>query len=150
MEAEQDRLLEALYDQCYRDLLSYAQTCLGNPDLAEDMVQDTFHEATNQVDCLLEHPYPDRWLIKTLKEIPGGVSGFDGNSFGGICGTAGNGKGGTASFSAAAQSVGRRGSLFSCGCHVKKLFSCPVGREIRPDGMGQRQAFVPNSTKIAG
>lgn len=67
MEAEQDRLLEALYDQCYRDLLSYAQTCLGNPDLAEDMVQDTFHEATNQVDSLLEHPYPERWLIKTLK-----------------------------------------------------------------------------------
>lgn len=67
MEPEQDRLLEELFSRCYHDLMSYANTCLGNPDLAEDMVQDTFHEATNQVDSLLEHPYPDRWLIKTLK-----------------------------------------------------------------------------------
>ena len=67
MEPAQDNFLEDLFCKCYRDLMSYANTCLGSPDLAEDMVQDTFHEATNQVDSLLEHPYPDRWLIKTLK-----------------------------------------------------------------------------------
>ena len=67
MEPAQDNFLEELFCNCYHDLLSYAQTCLGNPNLAEDMVQDTFHEATNQVGNLLEHPYPDRWLIKTLK-----------------------------------------------------------------------------------
>lgn len=67
MEPTQDNFLEDIFYKCYHDLLSYAQTCLGSPDLAEDMVQDTFHEATNQVDNLLEHPNPDRWLIKTLK-----------------------------------------------------------------------------------
>ena len=67
MEPAQDNFLEELFCNCYHDLLSYAQACLGNPDLAEDMVQDTFHEATNHVDSLLKHPYPDRWLIKTLK-----------------------------------------------------------------------------------
>ena len=67
MEPTQDNFLEDLFCKCYHDLMAYANTCLGNPDLAEDMVQDTFHEATNQVDCLLEHPYPERWLIKTLK-----------------------------------------------------------------------------------
>lgn len=67
MEPAQDNFLDDLYGKCYHDLMSYANMCLGNPDLAEDMVQDTFHEATNQVDSLLEHPYPDRWLIKTLK-----------------------------------------------------------------------------------
>ena len=67
MEPTQDNFLKDIFCKCYRDLMSYANTCLGSPDLAEDMVQDTFHEATNQVDSLLEHPYPDRWLIKTLK-----------------------------------------------------------------------------------
>lgn len=67
MEPEQDRFLEALFGGYYYDLLSYARVCLGSSDLAEDMVQDTFHEATNQVDRLLEHPYPSRWLMKTLK-----------------------------------------------------------------------------------
>ena len=67
MEPAQDRFLEDLFCQCYHDLMAYANVCLGSPDLAEDMVQDTFHEAANQVDVLLEHPYPDRWMIKTLK-----------------------------------------------------------------------------------
>lgn len=67
MEPEQDRLLEELFSQCYRDLRSYANMCLGSADLAEDMVQDTFHEAANQIDDLMQHPYPQRWLIKTLK-----------------------------------------------------------------------------------
>lgn len=67
MEPAQDNLLEDLFCKYYYDLMSYAKMCLGSLDLAEDMVQDTFHEATNQVDSLLEHPYPDRWLIKTLK-----------------------------------------------------------------------------------
>ena len=135
MEPAQDNFLEDLFCKCYHDLMAYANTCLGNPDLAEDMVQDTFHEATNQVDCLLEHPYPERWLIKTLK--------FK------ICNYS------------RTQSRHRK-YLVECldltvipsGESVEQLVmekvSCPVGREIRPDGVGQRQAFVPNSTKIAG
>lgn len=67
MEPVQDNFLEDLFCKCYHDLVSYANACLCSAALAEDMVQDTFHEATNQVDILLKHPYPDRWLIKTLK-----------------------------------------------------------------------------------
>ncbi len=67
MEPAQNRFLEELFRSYYNNLLIYANTCLGNPAVAEDMVQDTFHEAANQISKLMEHPYPDRWLIKTLK-----------------------------------------------------------------------------------
>ena len=64
---EQDSFFNALYQSMFNKLLLYAQAGLSDKSKAMDVVQDTFHEATNQVDSLLKHPYPDRWLIKTLK-----------------------------------------------------------------------------------
>lgn len=67
MEPVQNRFLEELFRSHCKNLLVYANTCLGNSSVAEDVVQDTFHEAANQISKLMQHPYPDRWLIKTLK-----------------------------------------------------------------------------------
>lgn len=59
--------LEELFRRNYRDLLRLANMRLGSWDLAEDMVQDTFHEAVNQAHVLERHPCPDGWLVKTLQ-----------------------------------------------------------------------------------
>lgn len=67
MERDQDHFLSNLFQCCYQDFVSYATVCLGSPDLAEDMVQDTFHEAANHMDSLQQHPHPYGWLVKTLK-----------------------------------------------------------------------------------
>lgn len=67
MEPNQELFLSDLFQRCYNNLVSYAKICLGSPDLAEDMVQDTFHEAASHMDSLLQHPHPYGWLVKTLK-----------------------------------------------------------------------------------
>ena len=60
-------LLRQLYTSQYNHLLRYAVSYLRDRHLAQDMVQDTFHEALNHPQRLLEHPKPEAWLMQTLK-----------------------------------------------------------------------------------
>ena len=67
LHAEQDAFFEKLYQDYFGKLTLYAGALLRNQSRAQDMVQDTFHEALHRVDLLMEHPNPGGWLMVTLK-----------------------------------------------------------------------------------
>lgn len=62
-----DQLLEELFRNEYSKLMLYAVAELKNEDLAEEAVQDTFHDAVRRKLVLSEHPNPQGWLMQTLK-----------------------------------------------------------------------------------
>lgn len=60
-------LIEALYEQNYKKMMSMvAKDPLCNP-MAEDIVQDTFYEAVRKWDTLEHHENPGGWLMDTAK-----------------------------------------------------------------------------------
>lgn len=63
----QEDFLEELYRTYFNELRSYAACVLGSTDLGEEMVQDTFHEASRHLSKLTVHPNPGGWLWITLK-----------------------------------------------------------------------------------
>lgn len=67
MQTREDDLIESLYRSEYVKLLGYAQKWVGKTEPAQDLVQDTFHEAVQNADALLSHPNPQGWLMQTLK-----------------------------------------------------------------------------------
>lgn len=67
MNPEQTQWLEQLYHDYYGKLTIYAAASLRNQSRAQDMVQDTFHEALCHMQTLMEHPNPGGWLMVTLK-----------------------------------------------------------------------------------
>lgn len=64
---EQFALIETLYMAHYTQLLRYAMSVVQNSHQAEELVQDTFHEAVNHIDKVMAHPAPKNWLRQTLK-----------------------------------------------------------------------------------
>ena len=67
MEAAWEVFFTNLYSESYDKLLNYASICIGSRDSAQELVQDTFHEAWRNADKLLGHPNPGGWLQQTLK-----------------------------------------------------------------------------------
>lgn len=67
MHPEQDKLIEQLHRSYFGKLMLYAAACLKDRSRAQDVVQDTFHEAVRHIDTLLTHPNPGGWLMQTLK-----------------------------------------------------------------------------------
>lgn len=67
MHPDQDRLMEQLYHDYFGKLTMYAAASLRSQSRAQDIVQDTFHEALRHIDTLMEHPNPGGWLMVTLK-----------------------------------------------------------------------------------
>lgn len=67
MSPKQDRYIEELYHTYFRKLIIYATASLHNSERAQDVVQDTFHEAVLHVDTLINHPNPGGWLMNTVK-----------------------------------------------------------------------------------
>lgn len=64
---EQDSFIESLHRKYYKQLVIYTVSALRDPDRAQDVVQDTFHEALMQISDLLAHENPGGWLMNTLK-----------------------------------------------------------------------------------
>lgn len=62
-----NKFITDLYELEYKNLLSYARVVLGDSDIAQDVVQDTFHEAVRKADLLSKHPKPRAWLMEVLK-----------------------------------------------------------------------------------
>lgn len=60
-------LIETLFREYYSLLLRYAKISLQNTDLAQDVVQDVFHEALKHQETLATHDNPGGWLMQTLK-----------------------------------------------------------------------------------
>lgn len=67
MRPDQDAFLEKLYRTYFQQLYKYACCALDNQDLAEEVVQDAFHEAVHHIDKLMIHPNPGGWLRLTVK-----------------------------------------------------------------------------------
>lgn len=65
---EQDALIEKLYREFFARLWIYAKAALGDPEQAQEVVQDTFHEAVRHIDVLMMHDTPKGWLMDTLKK----------------------------------------------------------------------------------
>lgn len=67
MTPQQDELIEQLYHNYYSKLLRYAGIVLKDKDLAQDVAQDTFHEAVRQIETLTIRENKYGWLMKVLK-----------------------------------------------------------------------------------
>lgn len=61
------QLIHNLYAENHQFLFNYAKRVIGNPDLAEEAVQETFAIACNKEDTLKTHPNPRGWLVVALK-----------------------------------------------------------------------------------
>ena len=67
MRPEHKAFLEGLYRTNFDTLRKYAACVLGDPDLGEEVAQDTFHEAARNIERLATHPNPGGWLMLALK-----------------------------------------------------------------------------------
>ena len=68
MHPDQDRLIEQLYHEYFGKLTLYASAALRNQTRAQDVVQDTFHEAIRRIDTLMGHLLDTRMVISALKK----------------------------------------------------------------------------------
>ena len=67
MVPEQELFFEQLYRNLFPELKIYAMRSLQNDAQAEEVVQDTFHEALQKIDILMCHENPEAWLVLTLQ-----------------------------------------------------------------------------------
>ena len=66
--AEQlNELLTSLYENYFGYLVDYAQNCGYSPEVAEDLVQDTFTVAVRKAEDLYHAVSHRGWLIRTLR-----------------------------------------------------------------------------------
>lgn len=69
LDKETSRIIEELYIEMYDKLCIYAVNALGDRDLAEEAVQDTFRLACMKADELLKSSNRRGWLMNTLKNV---------------------------------------------------------------------------------
>lgn len=67
MPESENAWFEKLYRLEYAKLVAFAQIRVGTLAQAEDLVQDTFHEALRHKQQLMAHPNPQGWLMQTVK-----------------------------------------------------------------------------------
>ena len=67
MSPEENDFLEEMYQKHRDRLLRCAQARLRSSGQAQDIVQDVFHEAVNQIGTFLRHPNPVGWLMEVLR-----------------------------------------------------------------------------------
>lgn len=63
----EDSWLEDLYRAEYARLVIFLRSRVGSLAAAEDLAQDTFHEALRHKQELMAHPNPQGWLLRTAK-----------------------------------------------------------------------------------
>jgi len=64
------RFFSKLYDNTHEDLKKYVLKLVnGDRYLAEEIIQDTYLQAKENQDELLEHPNPAGWLFVTAKNL---------------------------------------------------------------------------------
>lgn len=67
MNAEQKRIIGALYQEMFDKLMAYACASLDSESLAEEAVQETFHIACQKPESVCGSINPQGWLVNTLK-----------------------------------------------------------------------------------
>ena len=65
-DAEQ-HFIERIYNENFEKLYFYAFSCVGNREIAEDLVIETFVCAVKKAPILLSHENPKGWLMEALK-----------------------------------------------------------------------------------
>lgn len=65
---EQDAFIEKIYREFFTKLWIYAKAELEDPEQAQEVVQDTFHEAVRHIGILMLHENPKGWLMDVLKK----------------------------------------------------------------------------------
>ena len=58
-----------LYQEMYGRMVAYASSVLGDRNLAEEVVQDTFCIFCVKVETALQHENPQGWLMRTLQNV---------------------------------------------------------------------------------
>ena len=66
MNPDEERFFEQLYQENFGKLMRYARVHM-DPFRAEELVQDTFHDALQKIQLLAGHENPYGWLMTTLK-----------------------------------------------------------------------------------
>ena len=66
MVPEQELFFEQLYRNLFPELKIYAMRSLQNDAQAEEVVQDTFHEALQKIDILMCHKNPEHTMMKSM------------------------------------------------------------------------------------
>lgn len=66
---EQDRFIEKLFQEEYEDMAEFARHVLGDGNLADVAVQETFLIALRKADELMKSRNPTGWLYNTLRNI---------------------------------------------------------------------------------
>lgn len=66
MQHDWNDFIVPLYKDGYNRLFSVAYRRVKDPELAQDLVQDTFLLAIFHQEELIEHPKPNAWLMQTL------------------------------------------------------------------------------------
>lgn len=67
MSPEENRFIEGLFEQRSAQLRRYANTCVGNESVADELVADVFHVAMEKVETLMNHENPSGWLKQVMK-----------------------------------------------------------------------------------
>ena len=74
MASENDKaLFKKLYIDNHNIMLKYARNFFNNREIAEDVVQNTFLVALENVDNVINSANPGGWLMNTLRNIIGDV-----------------------------------------------------------------------------
>ena len=68
---EQQAFFDELYLKMYSDLYKLAYAAFRSPDIAQDIVQETFLVAYKKLEDLSASPSPRGWLVNTLKNVVG-------------------------------------------------------------------------------
>ena len=58
-----------LYQEMYGRMVAYATSVLGDRNLAEEVVQDTFCIFCTKAETALQHENPQGWLMRTLQNV---------------------------------------------------------------------------------
>lgn len=66
MSPEERKFIEDLYDQYSPHLWRYAYTYFKNRNVADELISDVFHVASEKPEKLIGHPDPRGWLFRTL------------------------------------------------------------------------------------
>ncbi len=68
MSPEESEYIGALYDQYSESLWRYALVCVKDRALADELVSDVFHAASENPQQVMTYEPPFKWLIGTLKK----------------------------------------------------------------------------------
>ncbi|HIZ44424.1 MAG TPA: sigma-70 family RNA polymerase sigma factor [Firmicutes bacterium] len=67
---DREQFMELLFKQNYNRIYQYCFLKLGPPPQdAEDCAMETFFRAQRQIDSLMRHPCPERWLYVTARNV---------------------------------------------------------------------------------